>query len=116
MIEQLPESGGNALGFRVAGDVTRDDYGVLVPIVLAAVEAHGSVRLLLDMSDFTWEKAEAWGADLDFGRTFHDEIEKLAVVGHGTLGKVVTTLSRPFYAREAQHFDDLDAAWAWVRG
>lgn len=115
MIEQLEESGGNVLGFRVSGDVGRADYDLLVPAVLDAVKAHGSVRLVLDMSDFRWEKAEAWSADLSFGRTFHDEIAKLAVVGRGTLGKVVTVLARPFYAREARHFEELGAAWEWAR-
>lgn len=115
MIEQLPESGGNVVGFRVSGNVGTEDYDVLVPAVLRVVEEHGSVRLVLDMSDFGWEKAEAWGADLDFGKSFHDKVEKMAVVGHGLLGKVVTVLARPFYARRAEHFEDLEAAWAWAR-
>lgn len=115
MIERLPESSGNVLGFRVSGDVGKDDYEVLVPAVTEVVDTHGSVRLVLDMSGFSKEKAEAWGADLRFGRDFHREVEKMAVVGKGLLGRVLAEVARPFYAREAEHFDDLDAAWVWAR-
>ena len=61
MIEGMPRSHDNVLGFRVSGDVTRADYEILEPAVQTVVEASGSVRLLLDMSALHGEKLEACG-------------------------------------------------------
>lgn len=114
MIERMPRSHDNVLGFRVSGDVSREDYGILEPAVQTIVDASGSVRLLLDMSDFRWEKVEAWGADLRFDKKYHRSIERMALVGLHGWEKWVTRLARPFYAQQARHFADVDQAWDWL--
>jgi len=115
MIEQLTGSHDNVLGFSVSGDVTKEDYDVLTPAVAAEAEK-GSVRLLLDMTDFHWEKVNAWGADLHFGHEFHDVIDRMALVGDHTWEKHLAQLAQPFYAQEARFFTARDDAWAWVDG
>ena len=114
MIEKMPRSHENVLGFRVGGDVTREDYDVLVPAVQAIVDGSGSVRLLLDLTGFHWEKVDAWAADLRFGKTYHNSIERMAIVGRHEWEKWLTRLAEPFYAREARYFDDVDRAWDWL--
>ena len=114
MIEALPGSHDEVLGFRVAGDVTADDYAVLTPAVRTAVDKHGSVRVLLDLTDFHWEKAEAWGADLHFGEQFRHAIERMAIVGDHAWERWLAHLAEPFYARDAQYFTDPDQAWNWL--
>jgi hypothetical protein len=114
MIEQLDHDRDDVLGFRVVGDVTRDDYAALTPVVEGAVEEHGTIRLLLDMHDFTWEHVGAWGADLHFGRQFHEAVERLALVGDQRWGRHLAHLAGPFYAQRAEWFEDRDTAWSWV--
>lgn len=114
MIEQLRGSHGAVLGFRVTGDVTAEDYGELEPAVRAAVDEHGSVRLLLDLVDLHGEKLEAWGSDLRFGAHFRHVIERMAIVGDHAWERWLTRLAEPFYARDAQYFTEQDAAWAWL--
>jgi hypothetical protein len=111
----MGQSEGNALGYRVVGDVTKDDYAELEPEVKAAIQKYGAVRLLFDLSNFKWEKVDAWGADLGFGHEFKDKIERMALVGNASWGKYVTKLAKPFYAQEAEWFEDGDEAWTWVR-
>ena len=79
MIQQMSNSEDNVLGYRVVGDVTKEDYGTLVPSVEAAVKQYGAIRLLIDMSDFTWEKVDAWGSDFGFGKEFKNSIERMAL-------------------------------------
>lgn len=114
MIETLDRSHDAVLGFRAVGDVTAADYEVLTPAVHAAVEEHGAVRLLLDLTDFHWEKAEAWGADLRFGEQFRHAIERMAIVGDRTWEHWLTRLAEPFYAQQARFFTDIDQAWTWL--
>ena len=105
---------GSTLGFHVSGDVTKADYEVLTPAVGGAVDRYGTVNLLLDLTDFHWEKVSAWGADLRFGREYHDKIARLAIVGDTGWEQHLTSLCAPFYAREAQYFEDEAAAWTWL--
>ncbi|MFN8168642.1 MAG: STAS/SEC14 domain-containing protein [Candidatus Nanopelagicales bacterium] len=114
MIEKLARSDGRTLGFALSGAVDRDDYDVLVPAVTEVVAAYGSVNLLCDLRQFRWEKADAWGSDLRFGRDFKHSTTRMAVVGDGAFSHLLATLSQPFYAEQVEYFTDLDEAWAWV--
>jgi len=114
MIERIEHEAGGVLGFPAVEDVTKADYGVLVPAVQAAVDEHRSIRLLLDLAAFHWEKVDAWGADLAFGREYRDRIEKLAIVGDRSWQRYLAKLAEGFYAREARFFGDEVQAWAWL--
>jgi hypothetical protein len=117
MFEKMAESSGNVVGYKAIGKITASDYKKLEPEVKALVKKEGNVRMLFDMSDFQWEKVEAWLLDLKFGSEFHKEIEKMAIVGDKTWEKWMTHLAKPFYARNAKFFHtaDIDKAWAWLR-
>jgi hypothetical protein len=116
MIETMERSTDDILGYTVSGDVTRADYQTLVPAVSAAVEAHGSVSVLFDLTGFHWEKVSAWGDDLNFGKQFHDKVEKMAIVGDKKWEHHLAKLAQPYYAREAKFFDTDDDAWTWLEG
>ena len=111
----MTESADNTLGFRVQGDVTREDYDALDQAVAGVVEEHGSARILLDLTDFRWEKVDAWGADWRFGKTFKKDIDKMAIVGDRTWERYVAKLAQPFYAKESHFFETDGAAWEWLR-
>lgn len=115
MFQEMSESQDNVLGFRVVGDVTKDDYSTLVPEVEAAAKKFGSIRLLFDLTNFKWEKADAWRSDLDFGDEFKNSIERMALVGSQSWGKYMAKLAKPFYAQEVEWFEDADKAWTWVK-
>ena len=115
MLEKMGKSSGNVLGFKVVGDVTKADYETLDPVVAAAVKHYGSVNLLFDLTQFHWEKATAWGSDLDFGHTYKDKIDKLAMVSHATWVKHLAKLAEPFYAKEIKTFETDDDAWDWLK-
>ncbi|GAA1856556.1 STAS/SEC14 domain-containing protein [Microbacterium koreense] len=108
------KSSGNVLGFVVTGDITKEDYEVLTPAVEKAVEEHGRVRLMLDLTGFRWERVSAWGADLHFGHTLHSKIDKLAIVGDKKWEEWLAHLSTPFYAKEASFFHAEGDAFAWL--
>lgn len=115
MITELNGSSGKNIGFAVSGEVTKADYDVLTPLVEGVVAAHGSINMLCDMRDFTWEKVSAWGSDLHFGHEFKDKTDKMAVVGDSGFDHFVAELAKPFYAKQVKYFTDTDEAWAWLR-
>jgi hypothetical protein len=118
MLEKLSDSSGSIVGYKVAGKVTPADYQKLDPEVHALVDKYDRVCLLLDLQEFAGEEVKAWLPDLKFGHRFHDKISKMAIVGDKRWEKWLADLAHPFYAKEAQffHSDDIDKAWAWLRG
>lgn len=117
MFEKMPESSGNVIGYRAIGTITSSDYLKLEPEVRELVKGEGNIRILIDLSEFKWEKMEAWLRDLKFGSEFRHEIQKMAIVGDKTWEKWMTYLAKPFYARDAKffHSSEIDKAWAWLR-
>jgi len=84
MFEKKPESSGNVVGYKAVGTLTAADYKKLEPEVKALVEKQGNIRMMFDMSEFKWEKVEAWIPDIKFGSEFHKKIDKMAIVGDKT--------------------------------
>ena len=51
MFAILPESTEKAIGFKVSGKVTADDYEALMPKLDEAISAHGRINLLVVIGD-----------------------------------------------------------------
>ncbi len=117
MYEKMAESSGNIVGYKAVGTITDADNKKLETEVKALVEKQGNIRTMFDMSQFKWEKAEAWGSDLKFGSEFKNKIDKMAIVGDKTWEKWFTHIAKHFYAHDAKYFKsaDVDKAWAWLK-
>jgi len=116
MIQTMEESSDAAIGYTVIGEVGQADYQTLVPAVQAAIDKSGSINLLFDLSQFKWEKVDAWKSDLDFGETYKNKIEKMALVGNAKWEKHLTKLAQPFYAQQTKYFESDNDAWDWLGG
>ena len=81
MITKMSESKGNVLGLKIIGNVTKEDFKILMPEMQALVDKEGSISLLLDMTQFKGEDIDAWGADFNFSRKYRGKINKMAIVG-----------------------------------
>ncbi len=114
MLETMEKSSGNVIGYKISGDVTKEDYATLDPAVAAAVKEYGSINLLLDMTDFHWEKVSAWSADFGFGKKYKDSIDKMALVGNKKWEKAMAKAAQPFYAKAIKYFETDDDAWDWL--
>ena len=117
MIEKFEQSSGNTIGYKISGTISKDDYAVMVPEVEALVDQVGDINMLLDLSEFHWEKVSAWGADMKFGSTYRKKINKLAIIGDKKWQNLTAWLSQPFFAHEEKYFDtaDSEAAWTWLK-
>src|SRR5215475_7114913 len=85
MVELLADMPEGTLGFRVAGDVTREDYtGTLVPVLHAALEAGGGLRTLYVLEGLDELEAGAMWQDaklgFDLGVRHHGEWQRSAIV------------------------------------
>src|SRR5262245_46181255 len=117
MIEPLPGTSGNVLGFKLSGKLHDADYKTFVPVIDAALAAHGKVRLLAQFHDFQgWDLAALWD-DIKFSTTHCTKLERIALVGERTWEKWMATVCKPFTMATIKYFDaaQIDDAWAWVK-
>lgn len=114
MIETMAKSSDTAIGYTVIGEVGEADYQTLVPAVQAAIDKNGSINLLLDLTQFKWEKVGTWKSEIDFGQAYKNKIDKMVLVGNARWEKHLTKLAQPFYAKQTKYFESDDDAWDWL--
>jgi hypothetical protein len=116
MLEKLSKSSGSVVGYKVEGKVTPQDYQQLDPQVQALVDKYDRVYLLLDLQEFAGEEVKAWLPDLKFCHRFHDKIARMAIVGDKRWEEWLTSLVKPFYAKDARFFhpEEAEKAWDWL--
>jgi SpoIIAA-like len=117
MVEELPESGGAVIGFKMSGKLHDEDYKKFVPIVDAAIAQHGKARMLAQFHDFQgWDLQALWD-DIKFATTHCTKLERIALVGDRKWEEWMAKVCRPFTMAKIEYFDssNLDKAWAWLR-
>lgn len=120
MIEILPESTENVIGFKISGKLTGEDYDHLVPKVDQAIAKHGKINLLVLIEDFDGKfDFDAAKADFHFGTHQYRQVERAAFVSDKRWMEWIVKILDPFTRRvEEKLFEpqQLDEAWAWVIG
>lgn len=117
MFELLPDSDGKIVGVRASGRLTDADYKSFMPRIEERIDAHGKIRLLVDMQDFDgWDLYAAWD-DFTFGMTHWHHYEKMALVGDAAWEKLAAAVANLLMSGEVRFFglDQRDAAWRWIR-
>jgi hypothetical protein len=116
MIEQLPETSGKVLAFKMSGKLHDEDYKTFVPLVDAAIAKEGKVRLLAQFEDFHgWDMHALWD-DIKFATTHCAKIERIALVGDRKWEEWMAKVCKPFTLATIRYFDasQVDAAKAWL--
>ena len=123
MIERITEMPAGMVGFRVAGEVEREDYTeVLVPELRRALEAGGGLRTLYLIEDLDEIEPGALWADaklgFDLGVRHHDAWVRSAIVTDLDWMARATRLFAWMIPGEARVFETaaLESAKQWVGG
>jgi hypothetical protein len=123
MIERIAEMPTGTVGFRVAGEVEREDYqDVLVPELRRALDAGGGLRTLYLIEDLDEIEPGALWADaklgFDLGVRHHDAWVRSAIVTDLDWMARATRLFAWMIPGEARVFETaaLESAKQWVAG
>src|SRR5262245_10211107 len=117
MITPLPQTSGPVLGFKLSGKLHDEDYKQFVPVVEAAIQAKGKVRMLVQFEDFHgWDLKAIWD-DTKFATKHCADVERVALVGDKQWEKWMAAVCKPFTMANVKYFDvhDLEAARQWVQ-
>jgi hypothetical protein len=121
MVELLDDMPAGTLGFRVTGDVTRDDYtGTLEPALERALDAGDGLRTLYVIEDLDrmapgalWEDSKL---GLDLGLKHHHALRRSAIVTDVEWLAQAARLFLWMIPGEARVFplSELDTARRWI--
>jgi len=114
MLSTMERSTDKILGYTISGNMTKADYQTLVPAMSAVIKAQGSVSALFDLTDFKWEKINAWGSGADFGNQLQGKIDKMAIVSDKKWEHHLSKLAKPLHVKESKFFENDDDAWSWL--
>lgn len=116
MVTKLPQSTDRLLGFKLSGKLHDEDYKQFVPILEAAIQKNGKIRMLAQFEDFKgWDMHAVWD-DTKFATKHCLDVEKVALVGDRTWEKWMAVICKPFTMAKLEYFDaaDIDRAWKWL--
>jgi hypothetical protein len=123
MVERLADMPPGTIGFRVAGEIEREDYDeTLTPELRRALEAGDGLRTLYVIEDLDEIEPGALWADaklgFDLGIRHHDAWVRSAIVTDNDWMARATKLFAWMIPGEARVFPlaELDQAKAWVAG
>ena len=98
MVERMPDMPAGTIGFRVSGEVEREDYEqVLVPTLHAALEGGEGLRTLYLIEDLDEIEGEALWADAKLGFD-------MVVRGHGAWERSAIVTDIDWMARATRLF------------
>jgi hypothetical protein len=119
MFEVLKEwTGDGVIALRVSGKLVHADYEGLVPRLERAIEEHGAIRCLIDMTELDGIEPRAVWDELSFDLKHATEVSRCAVVGDRAWKRWATVAARPIFRKaEVRYFEreDLEQAAEWVR-
>lgn len=116
MIEKLPKSHGNIIGYSAGGQISEEDLERVDTELESLTKHYDKIRLLINYEDLSGIDLDALDEDLRMAR-FMDRIERLAVVSDQRIydwvssayDKVTTDMDiRQFNS------DELPRAWDWL--
>ena len=115
-IKSTPLISERVLHVRASGTLTDADYQEFVPEVERLIASHGTLRLLIELTDFHgWKPGALWD-DLKVYLKHGNEIERMAVVGEKKWHEWMTRLAKPLLKSEVRYFEHAEASEArrWI--
>lgn len=115
-IRLTSSKGGRILSVGIQGRLAKGDYEAFVPEVERQIEAHGKIRIVVELVDFHGWSAGALWEDIKFDLKHFGDIEKLAIVGDKTWERGMAVFCRPFTRAEVKFFgpDEREEAYLWT--
>lgn len=116
MIQKLPQSSGNVIGFAVRGDVNEEDYTLFDSEMKSLIAQHGKVNMLISLKDMSGIDLDALDDDLRMSKYLSD-VERTAVVSDSRFYDWMTSAGNAIMGVEMRRFEpgQEEQAWAWLR-
>ena len=116
MLQLLEESKGDVVAFRISGNIDKNDYNVMLPVLEEKIKQHGKIRVYAEVQDVEAYTLRALYEDVKFDIKHAANFSRAAIVGDRAWIDWLTVMARPFTTANVKYFDfsQRDAAWEWI--
>lgn len=116
MIDILPSPAGNLLKLRVSGQLTKQDYDRLIPVIETHLNQHGKLKLYCEVENLEMPTLTAIWQDLKFDVKHYRDFTHIAVIGEPEWLAAMTKLAAPLVPAEVRVFarEEQEAALLWL--
>ncbi|MEJ2659064.1 MAG: STAS/SEC14 domain-containing protein [Desulfobacterales bacterium] len=116
MYQQLKESSGNIIGFKITEGITKKQKGQICKVLEKQIREFGKIRLFLVLEPYEKMDAESLLFDLNFTLIYSDNIDRMALVGNKMWEETWIGLFGLFSHIQTRYFDrsEIKAAWEWI--
>lgn len=101
MFQVLESQSNKVICLKVSGKLLHQDYQQIIPKLEALIAEYGSIRCLMELSDFDGLQVRALWDEIKFDTRHCKNIERCAIVGGSKFVEFMTKLSKPLF-RNAQ--------------
>ena len=116
MIDILPSPAGNLIKLRVSGQLTKQDYERIIPMLETHINLHGKLKLYCEVENMEMPTLPAIWEDLKFDFKHYNDFTHIAMVGEPEWMAALTKLVAPVIPAEVRVFtrEEKDAALLWL--
>jgi hypothetical protein len=116
MMEILPSPKENVLLVKITGNITKEDYDRLVPVMEAKIQQHGKIKLYTELENLGLPTLGALWEDIKMDVKHYRDFSHVAVVGEPEWLASITKLVAPLVPAEVRVFslEEKDAAMQWI--
>ena len=117
MIEKIPSSEKNVLGFALKGKIVDADYQQLISKLRTITAKEESICILFELNDLQSISPKASLDDIELALKFKNNIRKFAIVGGEKWEKELAKLYKIFIGTEVKYFpsDNTSEAQEWFK-
>ncbi|MDX5436145.1 MAG: STAS/SEC14 domain-containing protein [Pontibacter sp.] len=116
MLQLLEQTKDDLVAFRISGNVDRNDYNVMLPLLEERIKQHGKIRVYVEVMDVEDYSLRALWEDIKFDFKHAADFSKAAIVGDRKWIDWLTVMAKPFTAADVKYFDfnERQIAWEWI--
>jgi SpoIIAA-like len=117
MIEfrEIPNT--NIVEFTIDGKISKEEFDDIIARFEAAIQKHGTVRVLEEIRSFGGMPVLKFWDDIKFAFENMKHFSHAAVVADQKWIEVFTKMAKPFFSAEVRYFNEseIDQAREWLR-
>lgn len=116
MIQLLEESKDALVAFRISGNIDKNDYDVMLPVLEERIKQHGKIKVYAEVWEVEDISIGALWDEIKFDFKHAADFSRVAIVGDQKWIDWITLAAKPFTTAEVKYFDftQRDQAWAWI--
>lgn len=116
MLQLLEQSKDDLVAFRISGNVDRNDYNIMLPLLQERINQHGKIRVYAEVQGVEDYSLRALWEDIKFDLKHAADFSKVALVGDKKWIDWLTVMAKPFTSADVKYFDysQRQLAWEWI--